>query len=475
MIIIPNIFLPKLLKFSIWNLLKYAISIFVPLIIYPVITRNLGVDNFGRFNLSMGIVTYLLLLSALGFQHYGSVCVAKYRYDVVRLKNFVTGTLILQLASMILIFLVGLVAIYIFDFNDIYLLSILFILIPSQIFSLDWLLMGLEEFKFSTIRSLVSSVLTVLTVLFLVRTSDDIYVYAAILVIIQLLIGSCTLHKYRSYVSFGPIKFDYLLELIKSVKNYFYLSVFGSLYVNSDILVVGFFFSLKELGYYALASRLYKVISGTASSVVSVNFPSAISAIHEGDFDKSSRLLTRSFLQILFVGSLFNLFFILFASDFVLILAGKEFLPSVPILQLFMYPMVLTNFSVAISNQVIYPLGHEKVVSVSSVLGIFIFSVTTFIIVRFFGFSRIAFPVLITEFFVFLFLTFRTYSLNREIFKLRNIMILFAFVIISNAVVISLYNLFHFEFFEKLLLLILVSIVTALFFLRQNLLIKLSI
>jgi hypothetical protein len=32
-----------------------------------------------------------------------------------------------------------------------------------------------------------------------------------------------------------------------------------------------------------------------------------------------------------------------------------------------MYAMILTNLSVALSNQVIYPLGHEKEVSVSSI------------------------------------------------------------------------------------------------------------
>jgi O-antigen/teichoic acid export membrane protein len=472
MIRLPIVILPELFKFSIWNLLKYAMGIFLPLIMYPVITRNLGVDNFGKFNLSMGIVTYLLLFTALGFQQYGSVCVAKYRYDVVRLKKFVTGTLILQFSSMFLIFIIGLIAIHFFKFNDNYLLSILFFLIPSQIISLDWLLMGLEEFKFSTIRSLVSSVLTVLSVLFFVRTSDDIYVYALILVILQLLVGSYTIYKYRLYVSFWSIKLDYLLELIKSVKNYFYISIFGSLYVNSDILVVGFFFSLKELGYYALASRLYKVTSGATSAVISVNFPSAISAIHEGDFDKSSRLLSRSFLQILFFGSLFHLFFILFASDFILIFAGKEYLPSAPIVQLFMYAMILTNLSVALSNQVIYPLGHEKKVSVSAVLGILLFFVTTSIIIRFFGFSQIVLPVLITEFFLFLFISLRTYNLKPEIFNLSNILILLGFVIISSALAILFYIFFDFDFFGKLVLFILFFVITSLFFWKQNSLIK---
>jgi O-antigen/teichoic acid export membrane protein len=242
--------------------------------------------------------------------------------------------------------------------------------------------------------------------------------------------------------------------------------------VNSDILVVGFFFSLKELGYYALASRLYKVTSGAISAVISVNFPSAISAIHEGEFDKSSRLLSRSFLQILFFGSLFHLFFILFASDFILIFAGKEYLSSAPIVQLFMYAMILTNLSVALSNQVIYPLGHEKKVSVSAVLGILLFSVTTSIVIRFFGFSQIVLPVLITEFFLFLFISLRTYNLKPEIFNLSNILILLGFVILSSALAILFYIFFDFDFFGKLVLFILFFVITSLFFWRQNRLIK---
>src|SRR5699024_3325508 len=53
-----------------YNVARTALSIVFPLITFPYITRKLGADAIGRYNFSISIVSYFILIAGLGINTY---------------------------------------------------------------------------------------------------------------------------------------------------------------------------------------------------------------------------------------------------------------------------------------------------------------------------------------------------------------------------------------------------------------------
>ena len=51
------------------NMAKTVLSLVFPLITFPYVSRVLGVNRMGKYNFANSVISYFLLIAALGFQH----------------------------------------------------------------------------------------------------------------------------------------------------------------------------------------------------------------------------------------------------------------------------------------------------------------------------------------------------------------------------------------------------------------------
>ena len=73
----------------IYNTLYQLLTIILPLITTPYISRKLGVEKIGYFSYSYSIAYYFAMFIMLGINNYGNRTIAKVREDKKKLsKNF---------------------------------------------------------------------------------------------------------------------------------------------------------------------------------------------------------------------------------------------------------------------------------------------------------------------------------------------------------------------------------------------------
>jgi len=135
---------------------------------------------------------------------------------------------------------------------------------------------------------------------------------------------------------------------------------------NLDKIMIQFFWSSKELGYYVGAARISMVFAFVAIAVGTLLFPT-ISSFHSKNDMESIRKLTHRterYLALLFFPIAVILIF--FGRPIILILLGDDFHFSGPILAILSCAMILHIISVPYANQII---GTNRV-KLSAILGI---------------------------------------------------------------------------------------------------------
>lgn len=81
------------------NGLKSTLNLLFPLITFPYVSRVLGVKGIGVYNYSNSIVSYFLLIAALGISTYAIREGAKYRDDKKQINEFASEIFTINICS----------------------------------------------------------------------------------------------------------------------------------------------------------------------------------------------------------------------------------------------------------------------------------------------------------------------------------------------------------------------------------------
>ena len=152
----------SLKKNFIYNLI-YQILIFIfPLITVPYLSRVLGTSGIGTYSYTYSIVNYFMLITLLGINNYGNRLVAKVRDDKEKLSKTFISIYSIQLISGLIMILLYIV--YMFFINSKYQMIswIQMIYIISAILDINWFFYGLEEFKFTIMRSSIVKIISLI-------------------------------------------------------------------------------------------------------------------------------------------------------------------------------------------------------------------------------------------------------------------------------------------------------------------------
>lgn len=81
------------------NSLRSVLNIIFPLITFPYISRKLTVEGIGIYNFSSSIVSYFLMIAALGISGYVIREGAKYRNNKDKIERFSSEVFTINMAS----------------------------------------------------------------------------------------------------------------------------------------------------------------------------------------------------------------------------------------------------------------------------------------------------------------------------------------------------------------------------------------
>jgi len=415
--------LSSIKKNFIYNTILAVTQVVFPLIIFPYVSRILGAQGIGKVSFVESICRYLMLLAALGIPIYGVREVSKVRNNNYELNKLVSEILYIHLfATFLIIFLFSFLLYNLSIFQkDIpfYLIGLIFIF--SNVFNVEWVFQGLEEFKFIAVRSILIKILINGSVFFLIKNMQDSFLYF-ILIVATLIINSIINFFYLfQKVQLEIAQFRNLKKHLIPLLYIFSSTAFISVYTLSDTILLGAFSSEKAVGIYTIGQKLARLPIIFIGGLSIVLIPKISNYHYKGERSSISKILQDSY-EFVIILSLPIIFYLIGNADLIInVFAGKEFLNSADILKILSVLVLLIGLSNIFGLQILTPLGKDKYFTLSVFFGMIVSIILNVILIPRIDEYGAALSSVISETIV----TLVTFYYSSKFFSFNNMFIFF--------------------------------------------------
>ena len=165
----------------IYNTFYNILTILIPFITTPYISRILGPTGIGAYSYTYSIAQYFVLFTMLGITKYGNRTIAGIREDKNKLSKTFSEIYSMQVITgivMTLIYTLCLISVF-KTHRILFLLQLIYVI--SAIFDINWFFGGIEEFKVTILRNIIIRLLNILLLFMFVKSKNDVSVYCFIL------------------------------------------------------------------------------------------------------------------------------------------------------------------------------------------------------------------------------------------------------------------------------------------------------
>lgn len=371
-------------KNYIYNLIYQMLTILLPLITTPYLSRVLGAEPIGIYGYTISIVTYFILFGTLGISMYGQRQIAYLQQDKKeRSKIFweiiIIRTITLSI-SILLFYLVygrsGEYAIY---------YRILIIQLVANLFDISWFFQGLEEFDKTVVRNLIVKLLSLVLIFVVIKTPDDLWKYFAIFVGAELL-GNMTLWLYvPKYIEKINIRELELKSHIKPTLSLFIPQIAVQIYTVLDKTMIGKITSdMVEVGYYEQAQKIIKASLTVIVALQTVMNSRIANAYARKDQKEIKKCLESSFNFVWFLTIPMMFGLIAISSKFVPWYYGEGFDGVIPIMIATAPILIPIGLNGITGTQYLVQIGKQKIYTISVIVGAIVNVLLNLVLIHFF-------------------------------------------------------------------------------------------
>ena len=388
---------------ALFNLLSSIMSVIFPLLTFPYVSRIFGVEQLGNYNFSKNMVEMFSYVAMLGIPTYAAREGARIREDRKKISEFGSEIFSLNIVStvIVLVFLYGIT--FTFDAFQSYkaLIVIFSIMIPMTTVGISWLWVVYEDYVFTSVLSVFINTLSVVSMFLLVKTREDVIIYAWITVI-----ASCGANLIRFFYSrkYCDIRLTFRIKY----KEHFmpilmmfsaYLSVM--IYNKTDTALLGLMCSDYNVGIYSVSTKVYSLVKSCLLAVASVLQTRAVILASSDDTETRELYLSKSFnmLLILAVPCMFGMAFM--NHDIIEFIAGLDYLEAGPSMIILSVSLFFALFSTFYSSCVLIPHDMERTTLIGATVGAAVNLLLNFIMIPLFLENGAALTTLIAEITVF--------------------------------------------------------------------------
>lgn len=420
----------SLKKNFIMNIILTSSAYIFPLITFPYISRILGAVGNGKINFANSIVSYFIMIAMLGIPVYGIRACAKVKNDKEKLSatvyELITINIITSIVSYVLLFaMINVIP----KFEE---YKILIIILSTSIalncIGIEWLFKAFEEYSYITIRSLIFKLISIVLMFLLVKSKQDIALYAFIMVISSSLSYVFNFFRLPKYVlPLKKVKAQLNFKRhIKPVLSFFLLSVSWTIYTHLDVVMLGFVSNDQEVGYYSAAVKIKSILVSGVSALGTVLLPRLTVYVSGKNKNQFYKLLKKDFSFIVIAAVFFIGFLFVNAKEVLIFLSGNEYIAATVPMQIILFTIIFIGLSTMTGTNILVPTGRENITIKATVFGIIINFILNLILIPKYGSTGAAIATLIGESFIYF---YEAYYLRKELknvynFKtLRNVLI----------------------------------------------------
>lgn len=282
-------------KNYIYNLIYQMLTIVLPVITTPYLSRVLGAEAIGIYGYTLSIVTYFVLFGSLGIAMYGQREIAYVQGNQEKESKAFWEIVLLKLTTLT----ISAVTFYItFCMRGDYVVyyRILILELVSSALDISWFFQGIEDFGKTVIRNLVVKTLSLICIFAFVKSPADLGKYFLIYTASNAL-GNLTMWFYipKMVKKIKIQELDYKKH-IKPILALFIPQIATQVYVVLDKTMIGNITkNMTEVGFYEQAQKIVKTLMLVVTALGTVMSSRIANAFAENKTEDIKKYLKQSF------------------------------------------------------------------------------------------------------------------------------------------------------------------------------------
>lgn len=341
-----------------------------PLIVYPYVSRVLGVSNIGICNFVDSIVHWFILFSMMGMTILGNREMAAIGDDRIRRSKAFSELMALNLVTTMIAALGLLMAIFtvpkLFAYRSLLYVGVLKLF--ANFLCIDWYFRGTEDFRYITGRTIFVKILYVGAVFLFVKKAGDYPLYYLLTVL--MLVANAVINLFYARRSVSLVRKG--LEPGRYLKPFLMLGMYmllTALYVTLNVTWLGFVTNDEQVGYYTTASKLYSIVIAFFSAFTGVMLPRMSSLVSENRIDDFRSMIDRTFDLLFMFAVPLVVYASLCAPEIVRIFAGAGYEGAYVPARIMMPLILVVGLEQVYVIQILMPNKRDRSIFVNSCVG----------------------------------------------------------------------------------------------------------
>lgn len=422
----------KITKNYLYNAAYQVLTLIIPLITTPYISRVLGVYNVGVYSYVFTVASYFVVFSQVGLNVFGQRQVSYDKDNPYKLSNTFKQLVLIRFATFIIgICIYIMLILYTEKYQQYYIVFLVYII--SGAIDITWFFQGLEDFKAVTIRNFIIKIINTACIFIFVKTEDDLIKYMVVYCFSELVSQLIMWVGVKKRIVHTTMIYSDITLFFKGAMTMFMPQAITTIYTLSDKLILGLLSTETQIGLYSQSEKIIKLSLTIVGAMGTVMMPRIANIFANGSHEEIVVLLnkTRKFLFFAGLPMIFGLFGI--ADNFTMWFFGKGFEPVSYLMVIISPIIILIGISDLYGMQYLIPTGHMKEYTLAAAFGAVSNVILNIVLTSSLGAVGVSIATVASEFIVAMAMwTFsRKYiSLNKEFPKIY----LFAAIVMGSTV-----------------------------------------
>lgn len=383
---------------AVLNMLRSSLSLIFPFITFPYVSRVLGSNEFGKYSFSASVISYFSLFAAYGISTYAIREAAPIRENKEKISQLASKlfsfNIYTSILAYIVIFLLTATNSRFEPYRPLIMIQSISILLTTV--GMDWINTVYEDFLYITVRFIIIQFVSLFAIFIFVRSPSDTLQYCLILVMASYGGNLVNIIYVRKYVK---IKFHLnpkMLHCIIPLTMIFINSLAVTIYVNSDVVMLGLLQGSYQVGIYSFSSKIYNIAKHCIYALVVAAIPRlAYLKVNDGAQYLNYLNKITSALALVLIPCSFALF--LLAKSIIIVVGGPEYLQGVLSLRILSIALIFALISSVYTNCILIINKLEKYVLISTLTAAFVNVAANFIIIPVYSAAGAAITTVIAE------------------------------------------------------------------------------
>ena len=387
----------KVIKNYLYNLSYQILTIILPIITVPYVTRIFTSEDLGSYGFYYSIVSYFSLFAMLGIGIYGTKQIAAAR-DVS--STFWNIYAIQLIASILALFVYVMTLLSIPKMSGIVPITLGIVLLTKMI-DISWLFTGKEDFKKITLRNTMVKVAGVISIFTFIKSSEDLYLYIFLIVIFDFLGQFVMWIPAKKFIKRPSFNGNAIKKNLQPIVLLFLPQVAISLYVVLDRTLLGLLGSYSDVGIYEQGQKLTSILLTVVSSLGAVMLPRVANLLSERKEEEAQNMVRFSF--ILYNLIIFPMIFGLIAINevFVKLFLGQNFQDVKYVLYIIVFNIMFIGWTNILGYQVLVVRNKNKEFMLSTTIPAIVSVAVNIAVIPFFGYIGASITSVVVETLVF--------------------------------------------------------------------------